>query len=459
MAAAGATRAIVSLGWPMFIGQLAVMANGIIDTMMAGHLSPRDLASVAIGSSIYFVVFVGLMGTLQAISPVAAQHFGAGRLREVGETWRQGQWLAAALLVPGALLLAFPQPLLALADAEAAVRAGAVSYLQAVALGLPAALWFRAFSTFNVAVSRPRTVMAINLLGLALKVPLNTLFMYGSDAPAALGLPAVPAMGGAGCGLATAVVFWISAAIGFVLLRRGRFYERFAMRGLGRPRQAPLAELARLGLPIGGIYLIDVSAFNVVTLLVAGFGTDVVGGHAIAANVAATLYMLPLALSGAAGVLAGQALGRGAPAEARAIALRGIGLVLGLALLGALALALGRGPLARAYSDAPGVAAVAATLLAWVAAYHLVDALQCALAFALRAWKVAVLPMVVFAVSLWGVGLGGGWWLAVGLSLGAPGFWMAAIAALTLASAGLAVLFARTTRDAVRAAAPGSAQA
>lgn len=458
MAAAGATRAIVSLGWPMFIGQLAVMANGIIDTMMAGHLSPRDLASVAIGSSIYFVVFVGLMGTLQAISPVAAQHFGAGRLHEVGETWRQGQWLAAALLVPGAVLLAFPQPLLALADAEAAVRAGAVSYLQAVALGLPAALWFRVFSTFNVAVSRPRTVMAINLLGLVLKVPLNTLFMYGSDAPAVLGLPAVPAMGGAGCGLATAVVFWISAATGFVLLRRGRFYGRFAMRGLGRPRRAPLAELARLGLPIGGIYLIDVSAFNVVTLLVAGFGTDVVGGHAIAANVAATLYMLPLALSGAVGVLAAQALGRGDPVEARAIALRGIGLVLGLALLGAVALALGRGPLSRAYSDAPGVAAVAATLLAWVAAYHLVDALQCVLAFALRAWKVAVVPMVVFAVSLWGVGLGGGWWLANGLTLGAPGFWMAAIAALTLASAGLAMLFARTTRVTGREDASGSAQ-
>ena len=70
-----------------------------------------------------------------------------------------------------------------------------------------------------------------------------------------------------------------------------------------------------------------------------------------------------------------------------------------------------------------------------------------------------MLPRVVFAVSLWGVGLGGGWWLAVGLSLGAPGFWMAAIAALALASAGLAILFERTTRDAVRAAASGSAQA
>jgi MATE family multidrug resistance protein len=442
----GATRAIVSLGWPMLVGQLAVMANGIVDNVMAGHLSAADLASVAIGSSVYYVVFVGLMGTIQAISPVAAQHFGAGRLHEVGETWRQGQWLALAMLVPGALVLAWPHPLLDIARAEPEVRAGAAAYLNALAFGLPAALWFRAFTTLNTAVSRPRIVMAINLLGPVLKVPLNTLFMYGSDAPAALGLPAVPAMGGAGCGVATALVFWISAAIGWGLLRGDRFYARFALRGLGRPRRAPFVELLRLGLPIGGTYLIDVSAFNVVTLLVARLGTDVVGGHAIVANVAATMYMLPLALSGAAGVLAAQALGRGDPREARRVAWHGLRLVLGLGLAGAVLLWIGRAPLARAYTDAPEVAAVSVSLLGLVAAYHVVDGLQCMLAFALRAWKVAVAPMAIFAVALWGVGLGGGYALAFALGLGAPGFWIAAVVALAIASAALGVLFARVSR-------------
>lgn len=455
MATPGATRAIVSLGWPMFVGQLAVMANGIIDTLMAGHLSAGDLASVAIGSSVYYVVFVGLMGTVQAISPVAAQHFGARRMREVGETWRQGQWLAFAMLVPGGLVLAWPHPLLDLARAEPAVRAGAIAYLNALAFGLPAALWFRAFTTLNTAVSRPRIVMAINLLGPVLKVPLNALFMYGSDAPAAIGLPAVPAMGGAGCGVATALVFWISAAIGAALLRTDRFYARFALRGLGRPQRARLGELLRLGLPIGGTYLIDVSAFNVVTLLVARLGTDVVGGHAIVANVAATMYMLPLALSGAAGVLAAQALGRGDARDARRVAWHGLRLVLGLGLAGAALLWIGREPLARAYTDSPEVAAVAASLLGLVAAYHVVDGMQCALAFALRAWKVAVAPMAIFALSLWGVGLGGGFWLAFGLGLGAAGFWIAAVAALALASVALGWLFGRVSR--VSASAPSAA--
>jgi MATE family multidrug resistance protein len=454
----GGTRAIVALGWPMFVGQLAVMANGIIDNVMAGHLSAQDLAAVAIGSSIYYTVFVGLMGTLQAISPVAAQHHGAHRPLEVGRTWRQGQWLAAALLLPGWAALAFPQPLLWLAQAEPAVSERATLYLDALILGLPAALWFRAFTTFNTAVSRPRVVMAINLLGPVCKVPLNLLFMHGSDGIPALGVPAVPAMGGAGCGLATTVVFWMSAIIGWTLLRRDGFYRRFAMGGIGRPQARALRELLRLGIPTGGMYLIDVTAFNFVTLLVARMGTDTVGGHAIVANVAATLYMLPLALSGAAGVLAAQALGAGDPHAARRIAWQGTRLVLGLAVTAAAALWWLREPLVNAYTSEPGVARVAVSLLGLVAAYHVFDALQCAIAFALRAWKVAVAPMLIFAFALWGVGLGGGWWLAFGLGLGVAGFWIAAVGAVACAAGALAVLFERTAREriAIAATAPVS---
>lgn len=446
------TGAIVTLGWPLLVGQLAVMSNGIIDNVMAGRLSPQDLAAVAIGSSVYYVTFVGLMGVVHAISPVAAQHHGAGRLHEVGETWRQGQWLIAVLAVPGVLMLAFPQPLLSLARAEPDVAAGATAYLGALAFGLPAALWFRAFTTLNAAVSRPRIVMAINLVGPVLKVPLNLLFMHGSDSPVAIGLPAVPAMGGAGCGVATAVLFWVSAAIGWVLLHRQRFYARFALRGPGRPRRAPLAELLRLGLPIGGAYLVDVSAFSLVTLLVARLGTDVVGGHAIVANVAATLYMVPLALASATGVLAAQALGRDDPHAAREVAWLGVRLALWLALAASAALWLARAPLAHAYTSSPEVAQSAIALLGWVALYHVVDAVQVVLAFALRAWKVAVVPMIVFVVALWGVGLGGGSWLGLGLGMGAAGFWIAAVVALAVASVALALLLVRVSRTPVHGA-------
>ena len=76
---AALAKRIVILGWPVLIAQLAVMAHGVIDTIMAGHYSARALATVGLGSSIYFSIFVTLMGVLIALTPITAQHFGAGR--------------------------------------------------------------------------------------------------------------------------------------------------------------------------------------------------------------------------------------------------------------------------------------------------------------------------------------------------------------------------------------------
>src|SRR5215210_8630269 len=76
---------IYRLAWPVLIAQLAVMAYAVIDTMMAGRFATEDLAAVGIGASIYFSVFVALMGVLLAVSPIVAQLLGAGRYDEIGE--------------------------------------------------------------------------------------------------------------------------------------------------------------------------------------------------------------------------------------------------------------------------------------------------------------------------------------------------------------------------------------
>ena len=105
-------RDIVKLGWPVLIAQVAVMINGVIDTVMAGRLSAADLAAVGIGASIYISIFVTLMGVLIALTPVVAQLYGAGRLHEIGEEVRQSLWLGAFLtsvaFVPSAGKVAAP---------------------------------------------------------------------------------------------------------------------------------------------------------------------------------------------------------------------------------------------------------------------------------------------------------------------------------------------------------------
>jgi MATE family multidrug resistance protein len=88
------------------------------------------------------------------------------------------------------------------------------------------------------------------------------------------------------------------------------------------------------------------------------------------------------------------------------------------------------------YTNDAAIAAAALPLLTWVAVFHIGDALQTVAQFVLRAWRITVVSFLVFALSMWGVGLGGGYALAFGLigpAMGAPGFWLAATAGLLLA--------------------------
>ena len=48
---------------------------------------------------------------------------------------------------------------------------------------------------------------------------------------------------------------------------------------------------------------------------------------------------------------------------------------------------------------------MALTLVPFLAAFHVFDAVQTAVGFVLRAHKRAVAPTVVYALALWGVGL------------------------------------------------------
>ena len=154
-------RDIVKLGWPVLIAQLAVMINGVIDTVMAGRLGAEDLAAVGIGASIYISVFVTLMGVLIALTPVVAQLFGAGRMREIGEEVRQSAWLGAFLALVAFALIYFPDPFLALAQVAPEVETKTRAYLASLALGIPAMLMFRVFYSFTTAVSLPRVIMEI----------------------------------------------------------------------------------------------------------------------------------------------------------------------------------------------------------------------------------------------------------------------------------------------------------
>lgn len=404
-------KQILSQAWPVLVASWAGIAFGVIDTAMGGHSGALDLQVMALATSIYVSVFVGLMGVVHALIPILAQHFGAGHNEEVGRLWGQGLWLSAGLFMAGAVFLLHPDMWLSLSgDLDPVVRQGVKQYLLALTFALPAALAFRTIYALATAVSRTRTVMNINVASLGFKLFFNWVLMFGK-----LGMPA---MGAAGAGLSTAITGWLMLAAGVWTVLRNPWYARFKPR-LSRPDWRALAELLRLGIPMGGSYLIEVCAFTFMALLAARDGMYVTGAHQIMSNLAALCYMIPMALGIATSATTAQAVGARDPALARINGRAGIILTVCAALMTALLIVLGRDTLLKLYTDELQVMAAATLLLMLLPFFHVGDALQCISCYLLRAYKVAVVPLLMQIVALTGVGLAGGWWLGFGPGKGA----------------------------------------
>jgi len=449
-------RRIAPLAWPVFVGQVAVLAFGTIDTLLVARAGTLDLAALAIGGAVYGTVFVGLMGIVAAVGPIAGQHYGAGRLHACGAQLHQAMWLALACSVPGCAVLLYPEPFLALSHAQPDVAGRVRSYLGGLAFALPCALLFTAFRGFSTAVSRPRVVMALQLGGLALKLPLSAALVFGVDA---IGLPP---LGAVGCALGTAACMAMQLAGAWVLMQRDPFYERFGIRGrVARPDAAALRAQLRLGIPMGGSILIEVAGFTFMAFFIARLGATPVAGHQIAINLVSMMFMMPLAIAQASSALVAQRIGADDRDDARRLGWHGVELGTALAAAMGLAVLALRTPIVGLYTADPAIAAAALPLLAWLAVFHVADAAQTIAAFVLRAWRVAVVPVVIYAVAIWGVGIAGGYALAFGdagpASLrGAQGFWAAATAGLVVAGGGMCGFLGwMLKRQTVAAAIPG----
>lgn len=424
-------RATLALLGPILVSQLSQAAYGFVDAVMAGQVSPLDLAGVAMGSSIWLPLFLLISGILMATTPLVAAAYGAGRLREVPVIAHQALWLALLLGVAGFFLLRHVEPLFGWLEVPPHLRAITRDYLLGVSWGMPAVAVFAVLRCYCEALGRPGVIMVISLLGLVINIPANYVFIHGK-----LGLPA---MGGAGCGWATAVVMWCMAALllAYVLGTR-HFAAVRLLHEKSRPEWARLAGLLGLGLPIGIAIFFEVSVFCVVAILISPLGELVVAGHQIALSVTSLLFMFPLSLAICMTIRCGQAFGRHDLAAIRLTRRVGLTATTLFACLSAGFIVLARGPLTGLYTDDDTVRALAGQLLLFAAAYQVFDALQVGAAGCLRGLQDTRGPMLMTLFAYWVVALPVGYTLGLtliaGRALGPHGFWFGLVVGLAVAS-------------------------
>lgn len=436
MSVAKEIRPLVKLAWPLLIAQVTQMLMSVSDTVMAGRVSSTDMAAVAIASSILMPVLIFIQGIIMAIPPIVSRLNGAKEYAQVPETGQQGLWLSLCLSLPVAVSCFWTYELLSLVNMDNQLRIIAAEYLQYMFAALPIFAMYQVFRQYCEGLSITKPSMIIMGIGLLINIPANYIFIYGK-----LG---VPAYGGAGCGIASAMVFIMMMVASWLYVRFSRklsivpFFVRFYP-----PRWSEMKQQLNLGLPIALALLFEVTLFSVVAILLSPLGAQIVAAHQIALNVSGLLFMVPLSIGFATTIRVGHLLGEGQSYQAEKASHSAIIIGLVLASVNASISILFRTPIASLYTSETIVISMAADLLMLAAIFQFSDAAQVIAGCALRGYKDTKALFYITLSTYWGVGLSTGYILAltdlVFPAMGAAGFWIGFIVGLT--SAGILLTY------------------
>lgn len=424
-------RALFAIAWPLIIAQLAQMGTGVVDTIMAGHYSAMDLAAIAIGYNIWLPLFLLTLGIMLATSAIIAQDYGAGRIQRIRDSLPQSLWLALMLAALVAPLCYQTAPLLDLLNLDTMTRQKSLDYLQAVAFGLPATIIFHALRCHGQGIGITRPFAIASVISFLANIPLNYAFIYGKWG--------IPEMGAAGCGWATAISMWLGTTMIAIYTARATDLAAFMPSVLVvRPDWSRIAEICRVGLPIGCTFFLEIGVFAVIALMVATLGNTAMASHQIAMNVWDVLYMPLISIGSAMATRIGHAIGSGDRRQVNQAIICGstISVIVGLSCM--LILLSLPDLIISAYTSETAIHHLAVNLLRLAALFIIIDSLREAAAFSLRAFKDTRFPFLVSCIAYWGVTLPLGYWLGITqadtLLEGTAGFWRAMIIGLSIAS-------------------------
>ncbi len=419
-------KKLFQLMLPILVTQFAQAGLGLIDTIMAGHLSPTDLAAIAVGVGLWIPIMLLFSGIMIATTPLVAEANGARDFNNIPIIARQSLWMAFMLGILAMLVLQLMPFLLPLFGVPENLQPKAGLFLHAIGLGMPAVTMYAALRGYSEALGYPRPVTAISLLALLVLVPLNMIFMYG--------LGPIPALGSAGCGFATSILQWLMliALAGYIY--KGRAYRKTQVFSQWEKFNPVWAKrILKLGFPIGLAIFFEVSIFSTGAIILSPLGETVVAAHQIAISVTSQLFMIPMSLAIALTIRVGMYYGEKNWHAMRKVQHLGLITATVFAVLTMLVMWIFRSEIVAVYTRDLAVTHMALYLILFAIAYQLMDAWQVSAAGCLRGMQDTKGPMWITLLAYWVIAFPVGIYLARFTSMGAAGVWTGLIVGLSVA--------------------------
>ncbi len=417
------------LALPILITQFCQAALGVVDAIMAGKVSALDLAAVAVGSGIWLPLFLLATGILIATTPLIGEAIGQNKTNQIPHITQQSLWTAGVIGILGFIIVNLAPNVLGVMGVPSNIQPIATQYLHGVSFGFPAMAVYAVLRSYCEALGRPEPVTIISIIGLLADIPLNYIFIHG--------LFGMPELGGAGCGVATAIVLWINVlllAMYTAFTKRQQFASTRFFYGFSAPNREQITKLLKLGIPIGISIFFEASLFSLGALIISPLGELATASHQVALAVTSQLFMIPISVAMALTIMISNRFGEKNVMALRHVQTTGLIWTVIIALGCMLGVWLFRPELAAAFTENPEVRAQAMHLLIFALAYQLFDGWQVNVAGILRGMQDTAVPMWVTMFCYWIVALPLGIYLVRFTTVGAQGFWMALITGLVLAA-------------------------
>lgn len=437
-------KRLMALMFPLYVANLLHMGMGVTDTVVAGWKGEQELASVAMGFSIAGTIMISTGAVLTILSAMISRLRGAGADSKAGLFLNNGKVLALCLTVFEALLIFAGSYVFGFTTDNEQLAQQAQLYTRFVMLGIPANLLMRVIMANFEGYGQTRPAMVVSFFGLLLNIPLNYALVFGTGP--------FPALGGPGCGLATAIINWSMAFLMLGLMlgstqHRNRAKQMLATRA---PEWALVRHILKLGVPVGVASLCEMSFFSLVTLVIAPLGETAVSAQQVAINVSGIIFMLPLSLGIAASIRAAYHVGARRRESFNAMLRTLLTVTYAMVTVLMVCTILLRKHIVGLYTDSPQIIATASVLLIFCAVYQIADATQALMCGLLRGCHDTTIITWSNLTCYWLIGFPLSCilirtdWIVP--AMGPAGAWVSFIVALTLAAIILSCRFLHTRK-------------
>ncbi|RYL25670.1 MATE family efflux transporter [Acinetobacter piscicola] len=411
---------------PILVTQFAYAGFGLIDTIMAGHMSAEDLAAIAVGVGLWIPIMLLFSGIMIATTPLVAEANGARTPEQIPSIVRQSLWVALVLGIIAMLILQAMPLLLPLFGVPDSLLPKASLFLHAIAFGMPAVTMYAALRNYSEALGYPRPVTLLSLMALVVLIPLNFIFMYG--------IGPIPHLGSAGCGFATAILQWLMFIVLAIYVFKAKRYQKTQpLTHFEKINPVLIKRILKLGFPIGLAIFFEVSIFSTGAIVLSTLGEVTIAAHQIAISVTSQLFMIPMSLALALTIRIGTYYGEKNWVAMRKVQKVGMLTATVFAFITMLLMWLLRNEIVAVYTSDYEVAQIAVYLILFAIAYQLMDAWQVSAAGCLRGMQDTKGPMWVTMLAYWVIAFPVGIYLARYTELGAAGVWTGLIVGLSIA--------------------------